>query len=54
MSRSHYEAAGMIFDDLGWSLMEVKTENNKNRLCAFSSVEICLGDYDEKRQLSNN
>jgi hypothetical protein len=36
-----------FFDfDLGWCLLEIPTEGNKKRLCAFSSMEICLEDCD--------
>ena len=30
--------------DLGWCLMEIQTEGRQKRLCAFSSMEICLDD----------
>jgi len=32
--------------DLGWSLLEITAGGNQKRLCAFSSMEICLGDND--------
>jgi len=32
--------------DLGWCLLEIPTEKNEKRLCAFSSMEICLEDSD--------
>ena len=36
-----------FFDfDLGWCLLEIPTEGNQKRLCAFSSMEICLEDCD--------
>ena len=36
-----------FFDfDLGWCLLEIVTEENQKRLCAFSSMEICLEDRD--------
>lgn len=36
-----------FFDfDLGWCLLEITTEGNSKRLCAFSSMEICLEDRD--------
>jgi hypothetical protein len=36
-----------FFDfDLGWCLLEIPTQGNHKRLCAFSSMEICLEDCD--------
>jgi len=33
--------------DLGWCLLEVRSGNNRKRLCAFSSMEISLDDREE-------
>eukprot|EP00536_Pseudo-nitzschia_multiseries_P012242 jgi/Psemu1/290160/fgenesh1_pg.458_\ len=38
-----------FFDfDLGWSLLEIPAgrDGDQKKLCAFSSLEVCLGDHD--------
>ena len=35
--------------DLGWCLMEIQTKGREKRLCAFSSMEICLDDNGSPR-----
>mmetsp|Transcript_26681 Transcript_26681/g.57434 ORF Transcript_26681/g.57434 Transcript_26681/m.57434 type:complete len:561 (-) Transcript_26681:4091-5773(-) len=47
-TRDWFDEEKKFFDfDLGWCLMEIPTPMNKKRLCAFSSMEICLGDNDK-------
>ena len=41
-----------FFDfDLGWCLLEITIQGNKKRLCAFSSMEICLDDSETKEKI---